>query len=95
MLPDDVLSEHGLTREQIIASPAAAPVQAVIRRMIHEGLGLLDRPLRLPKRALAAALPAVLASRDLRRGLPFPPHRGLGDRLAVMLAGVTGRITFR
>jgi phytoene synthase len=95
MLPGDVLSEHGLTREQVIAAPAAAPMRAVVRRMIREGVGLLDRPIRLPRRALAAALPAVLASRDLRRGLPFPPRRGLGDRLAVMLAGITGRITFR
>lgn len=42
-----------------------------------------------PRIALAAALPAVYARRDLGR----PPHpRGLGDRLAVMRAAFTGRI---
>jgi len=40
----------------------------------------------------AAALPAVLARRDLRRiGAPVRP-RGLGDRLAVMAAAMIGRI---
>jgi phytoene synthase len=42
-----------------------------------------------PRIALAAALPAVFARRDL--GKPFAP-RGLGDRLAVLRAAVTGRI---
>jgi phytoene synthase len=42
-----------------------------------------------PRTALAAALPAVFARRDL--GEPYAP-RGLGDRLAVIRAAVTGRI---
>lgn len=42
-----------------------------------------------PLIALAAALPAVYARRDL--GKPVQP-RGLGDRLAVMRAAFTGRI---
>ena len=42
-----------------------------------------------PRSALAAALPAVLARRDL--GRPWRP-RGLGDRLAVLRAAVTGRL---
>jgi phytoene synthase len=44
---------------------------------------------RPPRAALAAALPAVLARRDL--GKPYSP-RGLGDRFAVLRAAVTGRI---
>lgn len=45
---------------------------------------------------LAAALPAVLARRDLRRLMHGRPvaaasGRGLGDRAAVMLAGLRGR----
>jgi phytoene synthase len=42
-----------------------------------------------PRAALAAALPAVYASRDL--GKNFTP-RGLSDKLAVIRAAVTGRI---
>jgi phytoene synthase len=95
MLPEDVLAQHGLTREQVIATPAAAAVQAMMRPIAGEGLKLLDGPVRLPRRAIAAALPAVLARRDLRRAPVFPARRGLGDRLAVMLAGVTARITMR
>jgi hypothetical protein len=39
---------------------------------------------------LAAALPAVLARRDLRRPTGSAP-RGLADRIAVIFAGLTGR----
>ncbi len=92
MLPEDVLAEHGLTPEQVIAIPAAATLQDVVRRLAGEGLGLLDRPGYFPRRAIAAALPAVLARRDLRRAPAFPPLRGLGDRLAVTVAGLAGRI---
>jgi phytoene synthase len=42
-----------------------------------------------PRAALAAALPAVYARRDL--GRPYAP-RGLADKLAVLRAAVTGRI---
>jgi phytoene synthase len=93
MLPEDVLAEHGLTREQVIANPAAVTAPALMRQMIGEGLVLLDAPVRLPRRAIAAALPAVLARRDLGRAPAFPAQRGLGDRLAVMLAGIAGGIT--
>jgi 15-cis-phytoene synthase len=93
MLPEDVLAEHGLTQEQVIATPAAVTAPALMRQMIGEGRVLLDGPIRLPRRAIAAALPAVLARRDLGRAPAFPAQRGLGDRLAVMLAGIAGRIT--
>jgi phytoene synthase len=42
-----------------------------------------------PRAALAAALPAVYAKRDL--GSPFRP-RGVSDRLAVLCAAATGRV---
>jgi phytoene synthase len=44
---------------------------------------------RPPRIALAAALPAVFARRDL--GKPYA-ERGLGDRLAVLHAAITGRV---
>jgi 15-cis-phytoene synthase len=91
LLPLDMLTDRGLTPEDVIAEPYAARTQCMKRQIAHEGLMLL-RPLRLPRRAIAAALPGVLARRDLRRAPAFPLPRGLGDRFAVMLAGVTGRV---
>jgi phytoene synthase len=43
-----------------------------------------------PRIALAAALPAVFARRDLAR--PASGPRGLADRLAVLMAALTGRV---
>jgi phytoene synthase len=94
LLPADMLARHGLTREQLIADPAADAVQVVTRQLSSEGLSLLGR-IRLPRRAVAAALPAVLAKRDLARAPAFPTQRGLGDRLAVTLAGFAGTIMIR
>jgi 15-cis-phytoene synthase len=92
LLPEDTLAAHGLTREQVIANPIAAAVRPVILDLARCGLGLLGGPVQLPRRAVAAALPAVLARRDLGRAPAFPAYRGLGDRLAVMLAGIVGRV---
>jgi len=83
-------------------SAGAEPAEAG-RALAREGLDRLDRGRRglagLPRGAVAAALPGVLAGRDLRRvlapswqpGAP-PAPRGLGDRLAVSWAGWRGRI---
>jgi phytoene synthase len=92
LLPAETLAEYRLTREQVIAEPMAAPVRPVVLRLAQEGLGLLQRPPPLPRRAVAAALPVILARRDLARAPAFPAQRGLGDRLAVILAGLVGRI---
>ncbi len=45
---------------------------------------------RLPREVLAAGLVGVLARRDLRRA--GPPLRGVGDRMAVLMAATLGRI---
>lgn len=91
LLPADILAEHGLTPEGLIAEPSAVAARAIARRLAHEGLMLLRR-MRLPRRAIAAGLPAVLARRDLRRILALPPQRGLTDRLAVTFAGIAARV---
>jgi hypothetical protein len=52
---------------------------------------MLTRRLRLPRRAVAAVLPVVLARRDLRRAPRFLPERGIADRLAVVIAALAGR----
>jgi phytoene/squalene synthetase len=92
MLPAEVLAQHGLTPEHVVANPNAAGVQTVIGLLAGDALGLIRGSLRLPRHAVAAALPAVLARRDLLRAPLFPVERGIGDRLAVMIAGVSGRI---
>lgn len=49
----------------------------------------------LPRAATAAALPLVLAGRDLQRlaaGRDGPAPRGVADRLAVVLAGLRGMV---
>jgi 15-cis-phytoene synthase len=92
LLPIDLLAEQRLTQEQVIAAPTAAPVQDLVRRLARAWLARLEHRVRLPRHAVAAALPTVLARRDLRRAPIFPTQRGLGDRLAVTAAGLAGRI---
>jgi phytoene synthase len=47
----------------------------------------------LPKPAIAAALPLVLARRDLRRlAAGRVVRRGVRDRLAVILAGIRAKV---
>jgi phytoene synthase len=89
LLPADILAEHGLVPEAVVGGAAAEPA---IRRLVTEGQALLAaaRAVRVPKHAIAAALPAVLARRDLARWPVEASARGLGDRLAVVVAGVTG-----
>ncbi len=89
LLPEDVLAAHGMSAADLIAAPQKlGPAGAALGR---EGWRLLrDLPRRLPRGQVAAALPAVLASRDLRRR--GTAERGIGDRLAVTWAGLTGRL---
>ncbi len=94
LLPADVLAAHGLTAEAVVAAPGEA--RPVVAALASAGLGraVALRP-AVPRGAVAAALPLVLARRDLRRlaaGREVPPVRGLGDRLAVMTAGLVGRV---
>lgn len=93
LLPEDRLAAHGLSVEVVIAAPYAPAVQDVRRELAREGAALLARaPRRVPRAVVAAALPAVLARRDLAR-VPAPARpRGLGDRLAVLAAAILGRV---
>ena len=92
VLPEDLLARHGLRPEDVIADPDRAALAEVRAHVAATASGWLDagRACRLPKQAIAAALPAVLAARDLAR----PRHgvRGLADRLAVTAAAVRGRV---
>jgi phytoene synthase len=92
-LPEETLAAHALTVHEAIADPHAAPLRQALHTLADHGRRLLcDGAGRLPRSLVAAALPAVLARRDLARiGQPATP-RGLGDRLAVVVAGLTGRV---
>ena len=93
LLPADLLAEQGLSPEAAIAAPDAPGVRAVLQRLVAEGRAFLAAgPRRMPGPAVAAALPAMLARRDLARWPRTAVPRGLGDRLAVIAAGLTGRV---
>ena len=98
LLPRDALAAAGLAAEAVIRDPALArPVIATLAAEGRAGLAQARAGLRgLGRGAIAAALPAVLAARDLRRlgrgGEAGTGPRGLGDRLAVVLAGLAGRV---
>ncbi len=83
-----------LARQGRSLLPADLPDRPkAIARLTAEGRAMADtRRLVLPREAIAAALPVVLARRDLRRPNRPAGPRGLGDRLAVMLAGLRGRV---
>jgi phytoene synthase len=92
MLPEEVLAAHGLTVHEVIADPHAARLLPLLRTLAEEGRRLLrDAGGRVPRAIVAAALPAVLARRDLRRVGEVGGPRGIGDRLAVLAAAVAGR----
>ncbi len=92
LLPGDVLASHGVSVEAAIAAPLAPPVLAAMRDLAAITRAWLPRgglpP--MPRASRAAALPGVLAWRDLRRAPPLPTERRLGDRLAVMRAALLG-----
>jgi phytoene synthase len=92
ILPEDVLAQHSLSVEDVIADPGHPALADVRRQVATIAIGWLadGRAARLPKRVIAAALPAVLAQRDLRS--PRAMERGLGDRLAVTIAAARGRV---
>jgi phytoene synthase len=97
LLPADVLSKRGLSPEAVMASPDAASVTVALGELAEDGLAMLATPPRgLPRAAVAAALPAVLARRDLdriRHRRPVPRARGLGDRLAVAIAALSAQVS--
>ncbi len=95
LLPVDRLARAGLSVEAMLAAPDAAPVAALLREMAAEGRVALAGARRdVPPEAIAAALPAVLARRDLARIARGAPagERGLGDRLAVSWSGLRHRV---
>jgi phytoene synthase len=94
LLPRDVLARHELSPEAFIDDPGSVPALAAQREIVREGQKLLAEAVRRPMKGavVAAALPAVLARRDLARWPSVAMPRRLGDRLAVTFAGMTGRI---
>jgi len=93
LLPLDVLGAHGLTAAAIIARPTDSSVRPVFLELAAEGQRLLRGAAgKLPRNVIAAALPAVLARRDLRRPGPAAGPRALGDKLAVVAAYAGGRV---
>lgn len=90
LMPEDLLRAQGLSPEEALAAPASPPVRKVLSVLVEEGHALLARAAatRLPRDAVAAALPAVLARRDLARWSAPRMPRGLGDRLAVGFAAL-------
>ena len=88
LLPEDFLGGQGLSIDMARASPERVDVtglEAIGRMMLGEGRG------RYPRAVIAAALPGVLARRDLGRA-PVAGPRGAGDRLAVLFGYLRGRI---
>jgi phytoene synthase len=86
LVPDEMLAAAGTDRYGVVADVTKAPVAALAAegaRFLAAGAG------RFARSEVAAALPGVLARRDLRRGARV---RGLGDRLAVMGAWARGRV---
>ncbi|MDB5369040.1 MAG: hypothetical protein JWP20_598 [Roseomonas sp.] len=104
LLPADLLEAHGLTAADVVRDARAPGVAAAgqtlaadMRRSWPGARAALAHS--LPRAAIAAALPARFAVRDLRRVMAAgwnpaepPPPRGAGDRISVTWAGLRGRV---
>jgi phytoene synthase len=93
--PADLLAQQGLIAEDAASRPLDAALAPVLAALKGEGNAWLRQARRapaVPRASVAAALPAVLAARDLRRPLDEAARpRGFGDRLAVTLTALFGR----
>jgi phytoene synthase len=93
VLPLDALSAAGLSAAELgggAAAGALAPVRAALAGIGRQWLAA-GRRVRIPRGVIAAALPAVLAQRDLcRHGRSVP--RGVSDRIAVAMAAILGGV---
>ena len=90
-LPDDLLFASGSSREALLASEQPEPGAGVLDRLRGVGQSWLAQTQWPPleRSGIAAALPLVLARRDLAgRGAGA---RGIGDRLALTLAWLRGK----
>lgn len=96
LLPADRLARAGLSPAAVVAGPVTPALHALAREMAAEGKVALRGARRdIAPASIAAALPAVLARRDLARlaaGRGPAAPRGLADRIAVMAAGWRGRV---
>jgi 15-cis-phytoene synthase len=94
LLPHDLLARHSLSPEAFTDQPGSEPARAAMKDIVREGQVLLADARRraVPRSAVAAMLPAVLARRDLRHWPSVAVPRRLADRLAVVFVGLTGRV---
>ena len=92
LLPQDVLGAQGLTVYDVMAGQGGDPLARAVAELAAEGRALLgEAGGAVPRPVIAAALPAVLARRDLARAVPVE-GRGFADRAAVVLAFLRGRV---
>jgi phytoene synthase len=91
LLPADLLAAHGIALPDLLAAPDSAAMQRLRADLARDARAALPAPHRLPRAWIAAALPAVLARRDLHRPELDAAPRGLADRLAVTAAALLGR----
>ncbi len=93
LLPADVLAAHGLSPAAVVEAPEAPALARVRRALAARAQSWLAeaQALGLPRPALPAALPAVLARRDLLRPEARAEPRGLAARLAVLAAALRRR----
>jgi 15-cis-phytoene synthase len=92
LLPLELLTTEGLTREAFLADPTSEAAARALDRVRCVGQAFLAAGESVERPAIAAALPAVLARRDLQRWPRVSLERGLADRLAVTWAGGVGRV---
>jgi phytoene synthase len=87
LMPADLLGSFKLTPEEAILEPVGPKTAGIRQALAFVGAALLGAPERCGKAWVAAALPAVMARRDLAQPTKSGP-RFLGDRMAVTWAAM-------
>ncbi len=96
LLPQDILAEHDLCADDIIAGSAdVQQLRLVIARLADQALDQGGDHPSPARAAMPAGLIGVYAGRDLVRlaqGREIPAQRGFLDRWRIVWAGLRGRI---
>jgi len=88
-IPDELLHRSGTSRDGVRAVQTPPIDLGPLRSAGQAWLAEADRP-RLGRARIAAALPAILARRDLARAPGPATRRGIGDRMALTAAWLRG-----